>query len=202
MGSLRYCHSSYPILAAVIVLLLSSSAISRSRSNAYPAGRDAGQQQLVHGMTGVVRGKVSGEDRLGRYRILRGLGSSPPTCRSKCGRCYPCSPVQVPVQPGLSLPLEYYPEAWRSHRDLQWSSPVQLTYPASASIDAHQGRKRGGRVCGRGSGDPFHGQCLATLLWSKMVRLVLTRGGSTPERPLCSQSATAAAELISSGGAP
>ncbi|GER41602.1 epidermal patterning factor-like protein [Striga asiatica] len=46
-------------------------------------------------------------------RRLGGPGSSPPTCRSRCGRCAPCEPVHVPVQPGFSMPLEYYPEAWR-----------------------------------------------------------------------------------------
>ncbi|KZV06810.1 EPIDERMAL PATTERNING FACTOR-like protein 4-like [Dorcoceras hygrometricum] len=46
-------------------------------------------------------------------RKLGGLGSSPPTCRSKCGWCTPCKPVHVPVHPGLFTPLEYYPEAWR-----------------------------------------------------------------------------------------
>ncbi|XP_022138712.1 EPIDERMAL PATTERNING FACTOR-like protein 4 [Momordica charantia] len=46
-------------------------------------------------------------------RRLGGPGSSPPTCRSKCGSCSPCTAVHVPIQPGLSLPLEYYPEAWR-----------------------------------------------------------------------------------------
>lgn len=40
-------------------------------------------------------------------------GSSPPSCRSKCGWCNPCQPVHVPVQPGLIIRLEYYPEAWR-----------------------------------------------------------------------------------------
>ncbi|CAN0857164.1 EPIDERMAL PATTERNING FACTOR-like protein 4 [Linum grandiflorum] len=44
---------------------------------------------------------------------MGGPGSWPPTCRSKCGGCGPCKPVHVPVQPGLSFPLEYYPEAWR-----------------------------------------------------------------------------------------
>ncbi|KAG9451731.1 hypothetical protein H6P81_004635 [Aristolochia fimbriata] len=48
-----------------------------------------------------------------RRRRLAGPGSSPPTCRSKCGRCSPCKPVHVPIQPGRSIPLEYYPEAWR-----------------------------------------------------------------------------------------
>ncbi|KAJ7979986.1 EPIDERMAL PATTERNING FACTOR-like protein [Quillaja saponaria] len=40
-------------------------------------------------------------------------GSWPPSCTSKCGLCSPCKPVHVPVHPGLSIPLEYYPEAWR-----------------------------------------------------------------------------------------
>ncbi|XP_057424972.1 EPIDERMAL PATTERNING FACTOR-like protein 5 [Lotus japonicus] len=44
---------------------------------------------------------------------LGGPGSSPPSCRSKCGWCSPCQPVHIPVQPGLIIRLEYYPEAWR-----------------------------------------------------------------------------------------
>uniref|UniRef100_A0A453IU32 Epidermal patterning factor-like protein n=1 Tax=Aegilops tauschii subsp. strangulata TaxID=200361 RepID=A0A453IU32_AEGTS len=48
-----------------------------------------------------------------RRRELVGPGSSPPTCRSRCGRCHPCRPVHVAIQPGVSFPLEYYPEAWR-----------------------------------------------------------------------------------------
>ncbi|KAJ4827530.1 EPIDERMAL PATTERNING FACTOR-like protein 5 [Turnera subulata] len=52
-------------------------------------------------------------DRVLTQKRLGGPGSSPPTCRSKCGRCSPCRPVHVPIQPGLSIPLEYYPEAWR-----------------------------------------------------------------------------------------
>ncbi|CAL4912697.1 unnamed protein product [Urochloa decumbens] len=46
-------------------------------------------------------------------RGLVGPGSSPPTCRSRCGGCRPCRPVHVAIQPGRSFPLEYYPEAWR-----------------------------------------------------------------------------------------
>ncbi|KAH0886480.1 hypothetical protein HID58_062576 [Brassica napus] len=49
----------------------------------------------------------------GERRILRGLGSSPPRCLSKCGRCTPCKPVHVPVPPGTPVTAEYYPEAWR-----------------------------------------------------------------------------------------
>nr|CAB3504676.1 unnamed protein product [Digitaria exilis] len=46
-------------------------------------------------------------------RGLVGPGSSPPTCRSRCGGCHPCRPVHVAIQPGRSFVLEYYPEAWR-----------------------------------------------------------------------------------------
>ncbi|KAL0392931.1 UNVERIFIED_CONTAM: EPIDERMAL PATTERNING FACTOR-like protein 4 [Sesamum radiatum] len=58
------------------------------------------------------REEVAAEGVMAR-RLLGGPGSSPPTCRSKCGRCAPCKPVHVPIQPGFSMPLEYYPEAWR-----------------------------------------------------------------------------------------
>ncbi|XAR57281.1 hypothetical protein NMG60_11025359 [Bertholletia excelsa] len=46
-------------------------------------------------------------------RRLGGPGSSPPTCKSKCGQCTPCEVVHVPIHPGSTAPLEYYPEAWR-----------------------------------------------------------------------------------------
>lgn len=46
-------------------------------------------------------------------RILRGLGSSPPRCTSKCGGCTPCKPVHVPVPSDTPVTAEYYPEAWR-----------------------------------------------------------------------------------------
>ncbi|CAH2079142.1 unnamed protein product [Thlaspi arvense] len=57
-------------------------------------------------------GERTGSDLMGSKRF-GGPGSSPPTCRSKCGKCQPCKPVHVPIQPGMSIPLEYYPEAWR-----------------------------------------------------------------------------------------
>ncbi|XP_024018788.1 EPIDERMAL PATTERNING FACTOR-like protein 4 [Morus notabilis] len=64
--------------------------------------------------------QISGKERVTSLdrvfavqKRLAGPGSSPPACRSKCGRCSPCKPVHVPIQPGLSIPLEYYPEAWR-----------------------------------------------------------------------------------------
>ncbi|KAG0485538.1 hypothetical protein HPP92_009617 [Vanilla planifolia] len=53
------------------------------------------------------------KERLAANRQLAGPGSSPPTCRLRCGRCLPCRPVHVPIQPGVAGPLEYYPEAWR-----------------------------------------------------------------------------------------
>ncbi|XP_047330982.1 EPIDERMAL PATTERNING FACTOR-like protein 6 [Impatiens glandulifera] len=48
-----------------------------------------------------------------RRRFLTGLGSSPPRCRTKCGKCTPCTPVHVPLPPGKPVTAEYYPEAWR-----------------------------------------------------------------------------------------
>ncbi|KAF5205634.1 Epidermal patterning factor-like protein [Thalictrum thalictroides] len=51
--------------------------------------------------------------RVSSRRHLNGLGSYPPRCKSKCGKCTPCKPVHVPVPPGTSEPTEYYPEAWR-----------------------------------------------------------------------------------------
>ncbi|KAL2333059.1 hypothetical protein Fmac_014272 [Flemingia macrophylla] len=45
--------------------------------------------------------------------FLRGPGSSPPLCTSKCGNCTPCRPVHVTVPPGTPVTAEYYPEAWR-----------------------------------------------------------------------------------------
>ncbi|XP_009375978.2 EPIDERMAL PATTERNING FACTOR-like protein 5 [Pyrus x bretschneideri] len=51
-------------------------------------------------------------ERVVTHQKIR-LGSSPPSCRSKCGSCSPCKAVHVAIQPGVSIPLEYYPEAWR-----------------------------------------------------------------------------------------
>ncbi|KAL7589812.1 hypothetical protein Lser_V15G39616 [Lactuca serriola] len=48
-----------------------------------------------------------------RRRTLSGLGSSPPRCAWKCGRCTPCKPIHVTVPPGKPVTMEYYPEAWR-----------------------------------------------------------------------------------------
>ncbi|GLT78598.1 hypothetical protein SLA2020_501280 [Shorea laevis] len=52
-------------------------------------------------------------DRILTQKRLIGPGSWPPSCRSRCGNCSPCKPVHVPIHPGVSFPLEYYPEAWR-----------------------------------------------------------------------------------------
>ncbi|OWM69800.1 EPIDERMAL PATTERNING FACTOR-like protein 4 [Punica granatum] len=106
---------SLPLLAALF-LLLSSSAISLPQHFDSSRGGGGGprSREIVDDRTRmrILRAAGSGEDQL-RRRVLKGLGSSPPTCRSKCGSCSPCTPVHVPIQPGFSMPLEYYPEAWR-----------------------------------------------------------------------------------------
>ncbi|XP_066338291.1 uncharacterized protein [Miscanthus floridulus] len=48
-----------------------------------------------------------------RRRWLVGPGSSPPTCRARCGRCTPCRATRVAIQPGVGPQWEYYPEVWR-----------------------------------------------------------------------------------------
>ncbi|XP_047313127.1 EPIDERMAL PATTERNING FACTOR-like protein 4 [Impatiens glandulifera] len=58
-------------------------------------------------------GGVGGVKASERRRLVGGLGSWPPACKSKCGICSPCDAVHVPIQPGFSTPQEYYPEAWR-----------------------------------------------------------------------------------------
>ncbi|XP_059625247.1 EPIDERMAL PATTERNING FACTOR-like protein 5 [Cornus florida] len=115
MGVLRrrHCHqqrrrrlSFATVTALAFLLFASASAISELNPT----------QQLGVGVLKVEAKRASGWESFGgvlTQRRLRGPGSSPPTCRSKCGICSPCKPVHVPIQPGLSMPLEYYPEAWR-----------------------------------------------------------------------------------------
>ncbi|CAI9771306.1 unnamed protein product [Fraxinus pennsylvanica] len=102
MGQFRRLRHQFTLssatLAALAFLLISSvSALSLNPTRQFTVG---------------VRKEVVVEGELTRRR-LGGPGSWPPTCRSKCGRCLPCKPVHVPIQPGLRIPLEYYPEAWR-----------------------------------------------------------------------------------------
>ncbi|XP_073053825.1 EPIDERMAL PATTERNING FACTOR-like protein 4 [Primulina eburnea] len=91
----RRCRRQLSLyLATVAFLLLSSVSVLGSNPSPKLSKEDAAEEILSR-------------------RRLGGPGSSPPSCRSKCGRCMPCIPVHVPIQPGFSMPLEYYPEAWR-----------------------------------------------------------------------------------------
>ncbi|KAL3727161.1 hypothetical protein ACJRO7_031983 [Eucalyptus globulus] len=106
-------HPSTATLTALAFLLFASAsaAISVTRQ-AMTAARipraaaAAGNRKIPHNSWPL-------PEPLSRRRLLAGPGSSPPTCRGKCGRCLPCKAEHVPIHPGLSLPLEYYPEAWR-----------------------------------------------------------------------------------------
>ncbi|EEF45235.1 EPIDERMAL PATTERNING FACTOR-like protein 5 [Ricinus communis] len=108
MAVLRYRHHSphlSTLTAFTFLLFFSSSATTLSHLG------NSGFQEKEEGEGSRLRTTLS--DRFLSQKRLGGPGSSPPTCRSKCGRCSPCKPVHVPIQPGLSMPLEYYPEAWR-----------------------------------------------------------------------------------------
>ncbi|KAF5935695.1 hypothetical protein HYC85_026824 [Camellia sinensis] len=96
------------VTALAFLLFASASAVSLNPTRQLSGGvREEGEEGK----------RPSGLEVFGRVMMTRrrlgGPGSSPPTCRSKCGKCTPCKPVHVPIQPGLSMPLEYYPEAWR-----------------------------------------------------------------------------------------
>ncbi|MBA0871008.1 hypothetical protein Goshw_019990 [Gossypium schwendimanii] len=89
--------------AAALAFLLFASVITLSRFGSGFQDRDGSKKRSGSGVL----------DRFIAQKRLSGPGSSPPSCRSKCGNCSPCKPVHVPIQPGFSMPLEYYPEAWR-----------------------------------------------------------------------------------------
>ncbi|KAM5552816.1 EPIDERMAL PATTERNING FACTOR-like protein 4 [Rosa sericea] len=100
MGVLRHRrHHHHSTLTALAVLFLITSASAIRTTPTQLGGRHQQPQET--------------EDEIAAEKRLGGPGSSPPRCRSKCGRCSPCKAVHVPIQPGLSIPLEYYPEAWR-----------------------------------------------------------------------------------------
>ncbi|CAN6551687.1 unnamed protein product [Malus baccata var. baccata] len=106
MGVLRHRHNHHYIRLSTVItaftFLLFTSASSAVTS----------QTQLGGGHHNQGEGGGPALERVVTHQKSR-LGSSPPSCRSKCGRCSPCKAVHVPIQPGVSIPLEYYPEAWR-----------------------------------------------------------------------------------------
>ncbi|XP_059448247.1 EPIDERMAL PATTERNING FACTOR-like protein 4 [Corylus avellana] len=111
MGVLRHRrrrHTLIQTLTALTIFLLFATATAISLSH---LGSTSSQQQRE------LREKSEEAESRAIFGLTRrtplGLGSSPPSCRSKCGRCSPCNPVHVPIHPGLTTPLEYYPEAWR-----------------------------------------------------------------------------------------
>ncbi|KAL1354864.1 hypothetical protein AAHE18_05G073700 [Arachis hypogaea] len=96
-------------------LLLFSSAVSAmtsrssktTRASSAPSFRVAARHVQPH-MEEKEKRATSGDEKRSR-----GPGSWPPLCKSKCGWCSPCKPIHMPVQPGMIIRLEYYPEAWR-----------------------------------------------------------------------------------------
>ncbi|AEE76680.1 EPIDERMAL PATTERNING FACTOR-like protein 5 [Arabidopsis thaliana] len=89
------------IVYAFLLFFSSSSAASLQRPS---GGLGQGKKEIARSG---LPGQIVDQKRLG------GPGSVPPMCRLKCGKCEPCKAVHVPIQPGLIMPLEYYPEAWR-----------------------------------------------------------------------------------------
>ncbi|KAI3980981.1 hypothetical protein MKX01_025546 [Papaver californicum] len=128
----RVLSAIFTVFAIILCLLVSStSASSSSFSHASLPARSLFSSPTRHQLgRGMAMGLTSQEKikssrrgesvkrvmmMMNRRRVLirMGVGSSPPTCRSRCGRCSPCKAVHVAIQPGRSVILEYYPEAWR-----------------------------------------------------------------------------------------
>ncbi|KAB5545036.1 hypothetical protein DKX38_013148 [Salix brachista] len=93
--------STLTFFTFLLFLSAPATALSHLGSGVFPQGGEEGGNGLMDFQP------VLTQKRLG------GPGSSPPSCRSRCGKCSPCTAVHVTIQPGLSMPLEYYPEAWR-----------------------------------------------------------------------------------------
>ncbi|KAI4368376.1 hypothetical protein MLD38_016938 [Melastoma candidum] len=120
MGVLR--HHGRPSTSSIgaatvffvaLLLLLATASPERDKIGEGAGGSRMGRH---HGRREGRGHDLGGEEMSGDLWVRRavGPGSSPPTCRSKCGRCEPCRAVHVPIHPGrVSVPLEYYPEAWR-----------------------------------------------------------------------------------------
>ncbi|CAI9776809.1 unnamed protein product [Fraxinus pennsylvanica] len=108
LGVLRHHHQCTISFATIAFLLLTSVSAFGLNPTTSQFGRKI-KEEVV--------------ERVLPQRRLGGPGSSPPTCRSKCGQCLPCKPVQVPIQPRFSIPLEYYPEAWRCKCDNKFFMP-------------------------------------------------------------------------------
>ncbi|KAK4757673.1 hypothetical protein SAY87_018974 [Trapa incisa] len=110
----RLSYSTPPVLAALLIFLSSSAA---PLPQYYGSSRQAAAtQEATDDRTSRMKLAAGGRgfDSVDQLRQgPREIGSSPPTCQSKCGQCSPCQPVHVPFHPGIGLPLEYYPEAWR-----------------------------------------------------------------------------------------
>ncbi|WVZ50846.1 hypothetical protein U9M48_002060 [Paspalum notatum var. saurae] len=106
--SCRRRHAAAALLAAV---LLAAAMVATT----VPRGRriDSSSAAAV-GTAAATWAADGGSLPLPRRRWLAGPGSSPPTCRARCGRCAPCRATRVAIQPGAVGPQwEYYPEVWR-----------------------------------------------------------------------------------------
>ncbi|RYR40346.1 hypothetical protein Ahy_A09g046082 [Arachis hypogaea] len=98
-------------------LLLFSSAVSAMTSRSSKTTRASSTPSKFITSSSKTRSTSHGREgkraTAGDEKRSRGPGSWPPSCKSKCGWCSPCKLVHVPVQPGMILRLEYYPETWR-----------------------------------------------------------------------------------------
>ncbi|CAL4980417.1 unnamed protein product [Urochloa decumbens] len=115
LGRGRRCHGASALLVAVLLaaamgrpIRLPAAALARSRIDSSTAITTTTTTTTTRSATWTAAAVPAG-----RRRWLVGPGSSPPTCRARCGRCTPCRPTRVAIQPGVGPQWEYYPEVWR-----------------------------------------------------------------------------------------
>ncbi|KAA8527642.1 hypothetical protein F0562_034963 [Nyssa sinensis] len=111
----RQCHNhhwrlSFAAVSALAFLLFASVSAITLNSTRQLGGTVREERKQAKRVSG---SGVFGRVLTQKQKRFGGPGSSPPTCTSKCGQCTPCKPVHLPIPPGLSIPLDYYPEAWR-----------------------------------------------------------------------------------------
>ncbi|KAK3118893.1 hypothetical protein QOZ80_9BG0710180 [Eleusine coracana subsp. coracana] len=114
MGVVSCRRRKAAALLAVLLFFAAAVVVTTARPTRLPAAALA--RRRIDSSTPVARSTMWPDGVAAvqpRRRWLVGPGSSPPTCRSRCGRCQPCRAARVAIQPGVGPQWEYYPEVWR-----------------------------------------------------------------------------------------
>ncbi|OIT38301.1 epidermal patterning factor-like protein 3 [Nicotiana attenuata] len=113
---------NYVFLLAAILHILSSVTATRNKPFAtyksphHQQGKDFNSAQAaLQKMQGLDNMERAGDKNENAIETLRRLGSRPPNCEHRCGRCKPCIAIQVPTKADhLEVQYaNYEPEGWK-----------------------------------------------------------------------------------------